>query len=629
MNRPHLFRIPLLLLATAVAAASAPAALLVRIPSGTERTVGSGVVTEADSSSPEVVTASPSPAGGITLHAGEPGRAEVTSRRADGSVRVTQVLVLPALSESALAVYSLVGDIPGVEVYDAAGKIVIDGKVASASEKSRVDALVAAFGNGVLNLSVLDTGKSNEAIADFILRSSGCDTLSVSILGDTAYLRGTVPSDAARSNVLALASTQIAKIVDMTEVREDMIETEVLFLRVQKTSGWNFGMNLLDGGDGLALQGSFNGSQAYADRHWGGLQMGVGWTATLAPRINAILSDGGGEVVARPRVGTRIGERGRFLSGGEMYYKTAGEVSGDLKSVEYGIELSVAPRYLSGDRLCNDISIELSFPNQQASSADLSLDKYTIESSVVCELGQSVILSGLTERIRNSATDKTPVLGDIPVVNLFFSARSKELTESELIAVITPRLLDGDLNERRQAEHGQDIQDQREWLARNDAEALRVSMRAHAAAASACAKERAAYDKLKALLARQEAEERAQAEKERAKAEKIAAKERAKAEALAEKERRKAEKAAAEKAAAEAKAEAKVRKAAEEAAAREAKAREKAERIAAEKRAEEERIAAKERAKAEALAEAKARKAAEEAAAREAKAREKAERIAA
>jgi Flp pilus assembly secretin CpaC len=554
MERSFLPRLSLAFLASA-ALASAAAAQLLRIPAGTERTIGTGTVNEANASPSDVVLASPAPMGGLTLRALAPGKAEVTWRRADGAVRSEQVLVLPELSGDALSVYSLVGQIPGIEVYDASGKIVIDGKVSSAAEKDRVAAVVAAYGNNVLNLSVLDTGKSNDAIADFIRRSSGVDSLSVTILGDTAYLRGTVPSELVRSNAVALASTQIAKVVDMTEVRQDMIETEVLFLRVQKNKGHNFGMNLLDGGDGLGLQGNFNGAQNYADHHWGSLQMGVGWTATLAPKIQAIVSDGDAEVVARPRVGTCIGEKGRFLSGGEMYYKTAGEVSGDLQSVEYGIELSVAPRYLSGDRLCNDIVIELSFPNQQSSSADLSLDKYTIESSVVCELGQSVVLSGLTERIKNAAADKTPILGDIPLVNLFFSSRTKDLKESELVAVITPRLLDGGLNERRRSETTEGIESQRKWLEEHDAETLRVSLRAHAAAREAAEADAAAREKA--------AKEAAEKEKTRAKA--VEEAERAAAK-IAEKERQRAAKEAARKAEAEEKAARKAEKEAAEAA---------------------------------------------------------------
>lgn len=468
-----------------------------------------------------------------------PGQTLVTYETRAGAPYAEQIVVMPPLTGKALEVYGLVADIPGIHVYEVNERVVLDGRLAAATDVDRIQKISESFGDLVLDLTVLDTGASNDVIADFIRRNAGIDGLVVSIFGETAYLRGTVPNEAARSNVVALAGTQIAKVMDMLTVRSSMIETEVLFLRVEKSKGHDWGMNLLDGGSGVSLNAGLDGSKDYANHVWSPVQLGISWSAALTPTLNALVSGGKAEVVARPRIGTRIGEKGRFLSGGEMYYKTSGEVSGDLESVEYGIELTVEPQFLLDSTLCNNIMINLSFPVAQSSGADLSLDKYTIESTVVCELGQSIVISGLAERINNEQNNKTPLLGDIPGIRLFFSNRQMTLKESELVAIITPRLLDAQLNQKRDDGAAAGIQAQREALMEQDARAESLSARAHARAKALADAEKAKAEAEAARASRLAAEEKAKADrvaaKERAKAEKAAAQERARQQKLEEK----------------------------------------------------------------------------------------------
>ena len=563
----------------------------------------------------------------------KPGRTVLTHTRKDGTPVAEQVVVMPPLSANALEVYGLVADIPGINVYEVQERTVIDGRLASGSDVDRVKSIADAMGESVLNLTVLDTGASNDVITDFIKRNAGVDGLTVSIFGDTAYLRGTVASEAVRSNVVALAATQIANVMDMLTVQTGMIETEVVFLRVETSKGHDWGMNLFGGStDVLGLNAGLSGNQNYAENVWSTPQIAVSWSASLAPVVNALVSGGQAEVVARPRIGTRIGETGRFLSGGEMYYKTAGEISGDLDSVEYGIELTVAPQYLLDRQLCNNIKINLSYPVAQSGSADLSLDKYTIESTVVCEVGQSIVISGLTEHINELQNEKTPLLGHIPVLRLFFSHRQRTTKDSELVAIITPRVLGRELSEEREDGVSEAAHAERAKLEARDAEAAARAQEEHVLAQrmveASVAQAEADGAKAERRAMEEEIKAKREAEKERAKTEKLQAKERereerrlekekaerraARAEAKAKREAEAAAKAKAEERAAAEKAKAEEReraaKAKEEARAQKAlqKEKEKAERLAAKEAAKAEREAEKKR-----IAEEKERKKAE------------------
>ncbi len=385
----------------------------------------------------------------VILTALAPGRTYLTYRTANDTPVSELVIVIPPLKNVALEIYNLVADIPGISVYEANKRIVLDGRLSTVSDIDRIKKISDTFGDQVLNLTRLDTGTSNDVIADFIRRNAGVDGLDISILGETAYMRGTVPNEAARSNVLALARTQVGNVMDMLEVRETMIETEVLFIRAEKSKGHNWGKNLLDGSDILSLKAGVDGSQDYAQNAWSPVAVGVTWSASVAPTINALVDAGKAEVVARPRIGTRLGQKGRFLSGGEMYYKVSGEVSGDLESVEYGIDLTVIPQFLANNTICNTLTMTLSFPVTQGGTSDLSLDKYTIESTIVCKEGQSIIISGIAEQIEDDQSAHTPILGSIPLVRLLFSNSTRTFKNSEIIAIITPRVMNDELHNAR------------------------------------------------------------------------------------------------------------------------------------------------------------------------------------
>jgi Flp pilus assembly secretin CpaC len=385
----------------------------------------------------------------VILTAVAPGQTLLTYQKDNGATVSEQIIVAPPPRGTALEIANLCADIPGLSVFEANKRIVLDGRLASVSDVERVKRIADSFGEQILNLTRLDTGASNDVIADFIRRSAGVDGLDISILGDTAYLRGPVPNEAARSNVLALARTQVANVMDLLEVRETMIETEVLFIRAEKTKGHNWGWNLLDGSDILKMQAGLDGSKDFAQNAWSPVAVGVTWSASVAPVLNALVDAGKAEVVARPRIGTRLGQKGRFLSGGEMFYKVSGEVSGNLESVEYGIDLSVVPQFLANNTICNTLTMTLSFPVTQAGTSDLSLDKYTIESTIVCKVGQSVVISGIAEQIENQQNSRTPFLGSVPGLRLLFSNSTRTFKNAEIIVLITPRIMDAELAELR------------------------------------------------------------------------------------------------------------------------------------------------------------------------------------
>ncbi|MDW8107024.1 MAG: pilus assembly protein PilQ, partial [Armatimonadota bacterium] len=58
--------------------------------------------------------------------------------------------------------------------------------------------------------------------------------------------------------------------------------------------------------------------------------------------------------------------------------------------------------------------------------------------------GETMVLGGLITRSDNNVVTKVPLLSDLPVIGQFFRARTREVTESELLIFVTATVLEED-----------------------------------------------------------------------------------------------------------------------------------------------------------------------------------------
>jgi pilus assembly protein CpaC len=57
----------------------------------------------------------------------------------------------------------------------------------------------------------------------------------------------------------------------------------------------------------------------------------------------------------------------------------------------------------------------------------------------MCKVGESIIVSGLAQTLENRFKEKTPLLGSIPLLNLFFAESRKSKQGRELFVMLTPK----------------------------------------------------------------------------------------------------------------------------------------------------------------------------------------------
>lgn len=389
-------------------------------------------VTIAD---PAVIDAKPAQDGQSVLVSGlAEGNSELRIERLQGSELVTNVVVRSDLSQMADQIKELLSDVEGLEIKIMGNKIVLKGKILTKSDNEKVSKVIGAYPGIILNMSTFDTSGMSHAYEQAILQEIGLDTITARVMGDTVVLEGVVYSAADLKRAEEIARLKMPNVRNLIQVQDVMIETDVQFVEVTGDKNKNMGFNVLD------TLGVTAGSAAAGVAGAGRIPVNFGVAASASAQVKALVGSGTGKIVASPHLSTKSGEVGNFQSGGTKYFSIAGNVGGSLQSVDYGVIVKVKPTLQGRDRILNEVTIEVSMPVPDASGV-LTLDKYSTTCTALCKVGESMVLSGMVQKISNSNSSKAPLLGDVPLLSLFFSNKTADNQRKEFVIVVTPQPL--------------------------------------------------------------------------------------------------------------------------------------------------------------------------------------------
>ena len=161
----------------------------------------------------------------------------------------------------------------------------------------------------------------------------------------------------------------------------------------------------------------------------------------LSAELSALQSDNKIEIVSQPKVITTNGRPAVIKSGQEVAYQTVenGEVNLEFKEVVLSLE--VTPQINPGDRISMDLKVLQDSLDPNRLGGELLINTNQLETSVVVNDGDTIVLGGVFRNDIENAVRKTPVLGDLPVLgNLFRYTRETE-TKRELLIFITPTMI--------------------------------------------------------------------------------------------------------------------------------------------------------------------------------------------
>ena len=148
------------------------------------------------------------------------------------------------------------------------------------------------------------------------------------------------------------------------------------------------------------------------------------------------------EILAQPRLVMKNGRSGGFLAGGE--FPVVG-VSSDTFEVEFkpfGVRLDFVPTLTWSNRIDLRVFPEVSEVDQSVAVQGVpGLKVRRTVNRVELSEGESLVIGGLLDRRILKDLTKFPLLGDIPILGALFRSTRFRNQESELIFVITPRIV--------------------------------------------------------------------------------------------------------------------------------------------------------------------------------------------
>lgn len=166
--------------------------------------------------------------------------------------------------------------------------------------------------------------------------------------------------------------------------------------------------------------------------------------------LSAAQAESRAEIVSNPRVITANQSTARIEAGTEIPYQSA--TSSGATDVEFKkavLSLEVTPQITPDDRINMEVNVTNDSVGEITVDGTPSIDTNEIESNVLVDNGQTVVLGGIYQETSSESETKVPFFGDIPVAGRMFKRTSVNYDKSELLIFITPKIIDEDLNVTR------------------------------------------------------------------------------------------------------------------------------------------------------------------------------------
>ncbi len=151
------------------------------------------------------------------------------------------------------------------------------------------------------------------------------------------------------------------------------------------------------------------------------------------------------EVLARPTLVALGNQPSNFFSGQDIVGAAVSGGQGSSVQIqkEVGVKLSVTPEFLPGNLIKLNVVAERTFLAIPSTSVkfDFRLDtnKTMVNANVVMKFGETLILSGLSERDQSKDRDGVPLLQDVPIVQYLFSRNVTRDYYKSVLILLTPR----------------------------------------------------------------------------------------------------------------------------------------------------------------------------------------------
>jgi len=264
-------------------------------------------------------------------------------------------------------------------------------------------------------------------------------------------------------------------IVDKLDIRRAQVLVEAIIVEViaDKTAElgvtWAVGgdssnspisaTNFPDFGPGVVQLGAAAGSGGQIDPTGligEGITLGLGRISDTGVSFAAILrameGDANTNIISTPSIVTtdneeatlNVGQEVPFVTGSYSNTGNAGGAVNPFQTIQrqqIGVKLVITPQINEGNSLLLTISQEISNIASSAQAVDLITNQRIIETTVIVDDGEILVLGGLIEDVLRESEQRVPVLGSIPFIGNLFRSRKTDKVKTNLFVFIRPKIL--------------------------------------------------------------------------------------------------------------------------------------------------------------------------------------------
>ena len=293
-----------------------------------------------------------------------------------------------------------------------------------------------------------------------------------------ALSAGMIQADPATNSILINAPDAIYNnlraVLDKLDVRRAQVYVEALIAEITADKAAEFGIQWQSlSGAGKSGTNAFGGtnfgapgqnilgiaaSPASAGR---GLNIGVingvvsipgvGQVLNLNLLIRALETDSNANILSTPTLLTLDNEEARIVIGqnvpfitGQYALSGAATTPTPFQTVErrdVGLTLRVRPQISEGGTVRLQIYQEVSSVQDTSNPAGVITNKRAVESMVLVDDGQIVVIGGLIQDSVRDGVEKVPVLGDLPVLGALFTYNTRSRSKTNLMVFLRPTVL--------------------------------------------------------------------------------------------------------------------------------------------------------------------------------------------
>ena len=266
-------------------------------------------------------------------------------------------------------------------------------------------------------------------------------------------------------------------IVDKLDIRRAQVLVEAIIVEVIADSTAELGVTWAVGGTGsnsplgvtkfplggpgvVDLAGAIGGGEGGTTDPSGligdGMTLGIGRITddgtSFAAILRALQGNADTNIISTPTIVTTDNEEASLNVGQEVpfvtgsFSNTGGGVGGavnpfqTIQREQVGVKLVITPQ-ITDDSVLLKISQEISSISSAAGAVDLITNERIIETTVIVEDGEILVLGGLLEDTLRESNQRVPILGNIPLLGALFRTQKVDAVKTNLMVFIRPKIL--------------------------------------------------------------------------------------------------------------------------------------------------------------------------------------------